>query len=634
MTEAPVSDDAPEVDPTAETPHECLGLPPEPSRAAVKLAAARAKSAFNPDGHPEEQKRVAREWFYVVRSAEAALLEDGEFPPSSVDVHALTAPSAAAGDAETDRDERGGDTATPSTATGEAGASSTADGHDSGATAAGTDSETTGAGRTGGEAATQSRPVGVSVDPRRVIVGEPVSVSVTAGGDPVATARVETTTGQTVRVADGWGTFVPETPGEVTVRATTGDGPVSDGDPSGTAATTVTVVPDEGLSVVPRRETVAVGEPVTVDVRDAAGNRVDGGRVEAVVGDHAAEDLSGPAVDGAAAEAGPASSDRLTHGTGSVAFDEPGERTVAVHAGGRTATATVDVVPAVVDLVIEPSAAHVTAGETVRIAVRRRFDGRLVSGASVRTDRGHERVAEGGRVSLRPTEPGPLRVTATYDAGTTTYDAAETTIEVGRPARRIAVESPDSVTAGEAFAVVVRDDRGERVSGVPVSVRPAESSDGAGSEQGESVVARDTTDTRGRVTLSVSDLGAYRVVAGREPTASDTDDGPSETGPEASRVVPTSRPLEVTEQTTQLAVAVVDPPTADDPAASLVVRDQRGTPVAGATVAVGDAVGETDDTGRVRLSVPESGSYPVTVRKTGDYETVGDTLTVSVDGDR
>jgi len=65
-----------EPDPSAGEPHEILGVDPETPPGEIRIAAAKAKRAYNPDAHPPAEKRDAREAFYAVVAAERALLGD------------------------------------------------------------------------------------------------------------------------------------------------------------------------------------------------------------------------------------------------------------------------------------------------------------------------------------------------------------------------------------------------------------------------------------------------------------------------------------------------------------------------------------------------------------------------------
>lgn len=96
--------------PSADDPHEVLGVGGDATPDEIKLAAGVAKQQFNPDRYPDEQKRAAREQFYRVRAAEEALLSDADFDT-------LVAEIGSGGDAEStaetrtpaDRDSTGGD---------------------------------------------------------------------------------------------------------------------------------------------------------------------------------------------------------------------------------------------------------------------------------------------------------------------------------------------------------------------------------------------------------------------------------------------------------------------------------------------------------------------------------------------
>lgn len=439
-------------DPTAETAHECLGVPPDASHEEVKLAAAHAKSQFNPDHHPEPEKRAVRDRFHAVRAAEEALLSDGEFPPPRLRL-----------DRETGDDVDDGD--------------NEADGHDD--EADDTDDE---------------RPT---------------------------------------------------------------------------------------LSVLPRSETVVVGEPVVVEVREATGDRLDHGEV--VVGDAAAS---------------------VAHGRATVTVTEPGSKTVVARADGRVARTTVTVVPETVALCLDCSATRVAVGDSLEVAVRRQSDGGLVRGATVHTDRGETHDATHGTVTLGPTRPGELRVTATDDASDRSYEPATTVVTVEPAGDALSVEAPATVRPDTSFGVIVRDTAGRPVEAARVAVRRGE----------ESLVA-DTTDGAGRTRLSVPVPGSYTLRA----TASEPGVDPAE------------RTLTVAPERTTLALSVVDRPTARKPVGRVVVRDEWGRPVAGATVTAAGEETATDDRGRAAIRLPP-GEHVVTARKAGGFES-GE-LRVTVDRER
>jgi hypothetical protein len=80
-----------EPDPSAGDPHTVLGVDPDTPPEQIRVAAAKAKRAYNPDAYPDAEKRDAREAFYEIVAAERALLDgppdcetDGRTPPTGI----------------------------------------------------------------------------------------------------------------------------------------------------------------------------------------------------------------------------------------------------------------------------------------------------------------------------------------------------------------------------------------------------------------------------------------------------------------------------------------------------------------------------------------------------------------------
>ena len=489
-----------EPDPTADTAHECLGVSPDASRQAVKLAAARAKSQFNPDNYTEAEKRAARDRFHVVRAAEDALLADGEFPPDRA-----TPPAAETLTVRAARDRiTPGESVTVSV---------TADGTpaDEGVVRAGrviaeirnghatvtpeppaadetesasgdttTPAEVTLTATVGGATATTT----VTVAPALVV--EPETTTVTAGDSP------------TVRVTDGAGnpvdghvevpggrvtltdgeTQVPLTePGEQTLTAIAGER-------TGTA--TVTVTPQSGaIGLELGRTTIRAGESLRVAVR-----RQSDGQLVSRATVTSADGKSWTAADG-----------RVR-----IQPTEPGQLrlTASREIGGTVTTAdsrTVAVVPSSVELGVSAPATvetderfDVTVREstgnpaaTVRVAARR--DGETVA-ETVTDDR--------GQATLSVARPGTYTLRASDDRPQTEVVPATRPLSVVADASALAVELIDPPTAANPRCrVVVRDEWGRRVSDATVSVAD---SDPPTRDRPHTTV---TTDDRGRATVTV-----------------------------------------------------------------------------------------------------------------------------------
>jgi len=80
-----------EPDPSAGDPHTVLGVDSDTPPEQIRVAAAKAKRAYNPDAYPDAEKRDAREAFYEIVAAERALLDgppdretDGRTPPTGI----------------------------------------------------------------------------------------------------------------------------------------------------------------------------------------------------------------------------------------------------------------------------------------------------------------------------------------------------------------------------------------------------------------------------------------------------------------------------------------------------------------------------------------------------------------------
>jgi hypothetical protein len=479
----------PEPDPTADTAHECLGVSPDAPPEEVKLAAAHAKSQFNPDNYTEAEKRSARDRFYVVHAAEDALLADGEFPPertAPTATETLTVTAAreqiSPGESvtlsvmldETPADEgvvrAGGvtaeigngratltpaprgtatestDRATPETAT-----------------------EVTLTATVGGATATTTVTVvpELVVEPAETTVtaGDTLSVRVTNGAEEPVDGRVETPDGRTT-LADGEAQVTLTETGEQTLTAVAGD-------QTGTAQ--VTVTPSGAIGLEFTQTTVRTGEPLRVAVR-----RQSDGRLVAHATVESADGRSWTATDG-----------RVR-----IRPTEPGQLqlTASREVAGTvttTATRTVEVVPSSVELAVSASETvdtdeqfDVTVREStgepaaaVRVAARR--DGDAVT-ETVTDDRGEATlsVARPGTYTLRASDNRPHTEVV---PGT-----QELTVVADRSTLAVEVVDPPTTTSPRC-RVVVRDEWGRRVPDATVSIADETA----------------TTDDRGRATITV-----------------------------------------------------------------------------------------------------------------------------------
>jgi hypothetical protein len=269
-----------EPDPTADTAHECLGVAPDASRQTVKLAAARAKSEFNPDNYPAGEKRAARTRFHVVSAAEDALLADGEFPPERITPPAPETLSVTAARDRLTADESVTVSVTVDDTPADEGvvraAETTAEIADGRATLslaeAGERTLTAVVGdRTATTTVTVTPPaggVGLELGRTTVRAGEPLRVAVRRQSDGrlVSDATVAAADGRSWTATDGRVRIRPTEPGQLQLTATRDTESVSSTD-----TRTVTVVPASVELALSAPETVATGEQFTVSARESTG---------------------------------------------------------------------------------------------------------------------------------------------------------------------------------------------------------------------------------------------------------------------------------------------------------------------------------------------------------------------------
>ena len=275
-----------EPDPTADTAHECLGVAPDASRQTVKLAAARAKSQFNPDNYPAAEKRAARTRFHVVSAAEDALLADGEFPPDRISPPADDSLSVTAARDRLTADESLTVSVTVDDTPADEGvvraAETTAEIGNGRATLSLTETgEQTLTAVVGDRTATTTVTVtppaggvGLELGRTTVRVGEPLRVAVRRQSDGrlVSDATVAAADGRSWTATDGRVRIRPTEPGQLQLTATRDHaGPVSTAD-----TRTVTVVPASVELALSAPETVTTGEQFTVSVRESTGESAAG----------------------------------------------------------------------------------------------------------------------------------------------------------------------------------------------------------------------------------------------------------------------------------------------------------------------------------------------------------------------
>jgi len=413
-----------EPDPTADTAHECLGVPSDASRQTVKLAAARAKSRFNPDNYPPAEKHAARTRFHVVRAAEDALLADGEFPPERI-----TPPAAGTLSVTAARDRLAPDeSVTVSVTIDDTPA-------DDGVVRAG---ETTAEIRNGratltlvetGEqtltavvgdrvattTVTVTSPtggIGLELGRTTVRVGEPLRVAVRhqSDGRLVSDATVTAADGRSWPATDGRVRVRPTEPGHLQLTATRDRAEsVSTSD-----TRTVTVTPASVELALSAPETVAAGEQFGVSVRESTGDpaggvqltvRRDGATVtESVTDDRGQTRLA------------------LDHpGTYSLRASETRPQTEVVPAT-RELTVRAEATALAVEVVDTPTATN----PRCRLVVRDEW-GRRVSDATVTVASRTTTTDDRGRATVTIVDGGPQTLTVTHPTDRRT----QTTLAVG-----------------------------------------------------------------------------------------------------------------------------------------------------------------------------------------------------------
>jgi len=495
-----------EPDPTADTAHECLGVSPDATPEDVKLAAARAKSQFNPDNYTEAEKRAARDRFHVVSAAEDALLADGEFPPERVSPPAAeTLTVRAARDQitpgasvtvsvtvdDTPADEgvvrAGGVTAEIRNGR----ATLTPAPTSAGTEQTGTPTEVTLTATVGGATATTTVTVApdLVVEPAETTVtaGDTLSVRVTDGTGRPAEGHVETPDGRE-RLTRGETQVTLTETGEQTLTAVAGDR-------TGTA--TVTVTPRSGaIGLELAQTTVRAGEPVRVAVRRQSDGRL---------------------VSHATVESADGRSWAATDGRVRIQPTEPGQLrlTASRETAGTVATTdsrTVAVVPSSVELAVS-APATVETDEQFNVTVRE-STGDLAAAVRVAARQDGETITETvtddrGQARLAVARPGTYTLRASDDRPQTEIVPGTRELTVVADATALAVEVVDPPTAAsQRCRVVVRDEWGRRVPDATVSVagRAGDDGEAAADDRGTRTDERETTtDDRGRATIAVGD---------------------------------------------------------------------------------------------------------------------------------
>lgn len=189
------------------------------------------------------------------------------------------------------------------------------------------------------------------------------------------------------------------------------------------------------------------------------------------------------------------------------------------------------------------------------------------------------------------------------DRGTAVEGFATTTDRDGEPTHLDVSADTTEAVRGSEVTFTVTDGDGVPVSGAVVTVD--ESTGG-------------TTDARGRVDLTVADVGTVEARATKPDAGSYRDDAVT---------------LEVVREEVPLSLSVGSEAVEPDEAVAFVVRTDEGTPVEGATVEGRGRSAVTDERGRARLRFEEPGTVHVTATKedtgTVRYRDAGATVDVA-----
>lgn len=529
-----------DLDPYSDNPYECLGVSEDASETEVRVAAAKAKSKFNPDNYPEDRKNEARLKVYRVRAAEDAISGSDTYPPDdglkkiggggnggeggddidsgdgdpeskpkSIEISVSdTRPTVGESiklTAEVDDDslEKGtvkvGSERIATIRNGSATLSFEAPGnHEITASSTDRDSEI--------EPDTQTikvkpldRSISMVVDPADVGVGETVQVEIRYDdGAQVSNGMVKTSRGHSVRINRGRAELSFDNPGEVTVKTVLKDD--SPSDPA--ASTTVNVTEIElQLTLEPFEPTISQGESETFTVRDQKGRRVKGAIVSTST-TSVTTDSAGRA--------------RLT-------FDEPGTQTVTAEKSndGPTyldASTQATVEAAEVELALELITENLSIGDTVEGTVWTE-SGSLATGVTVSClhqksgDKERKNTDTTGKIRFDLDKEGTYNITAGDESSDTPYIPNSETVSISPETLELTViPARTEAAVGEEIRFTVRDSRGNRVSSARIQSSGRETK----------------TDARGVGALQFNSAGDFEVEATKNEDRTEFESGHTE----------------------------------------------------------------------------------------------------------
>lgn len=400
-------------DPYSDNPYNCLGIPEDASKTEVKLAAAKAKSKFNPDGYPEGEKKEARLKVYRVRAAEEAISGSGTYPPDDE----LTRKSSDSG-----------------TDTGSEAETKSGSGTTSGTDESDTDDE--------------SGAINVSASEPNPSVGESLTVTATVDGDSLSKGTVKVDSEQKAVIRDGTTTISFDSPGLRTIK-------IFDNRETGNAnpgSTTIEVQPrDRSIGIFCDSTEVAVGEPVNIEVRYDDGTRVSSGIIKTDRDQTASID----------------------RGQAELTFKEPGEVTLEAivnegSAAEQRKKTNITITDTETQLTITPFEPTVSEGESISFTVRDE-NGSIVEGATVKANDKEATTDTVGRAELTFETTGEETVIATKDGNGVNYLPAETEVTVEQDNVDLALELvSDHVSVGDRLKATVWTETGSRASDIPV----------------------------------------------------------------------------------------------------------------------------------------------------------------------
>jgi plastocyanin len=546
------------MDPYSDDPYDCLGVSEDASETEVRVAAAKAKSKFNPDNYADDKKDEARLKVYRVRAAEEAISGSGTYPPDDE----LTTKTG--GD--------GGDDTTSGTESSR-GSETDSDGGDA---TDGGDKDSNDKTETSPDSKPEPEPIEVGVSESTPSVGETITVTADVNGDPLPKGAVKIESERIATIRDGSAKVSVDTPGDHTLRISNSDSG-TDVEPG---TQTINVQPlDRSVSMLCDPSDVGTDEEVRIEVRYEDGTRVANGTIETSRGH----------------------SIPLKRGGAELTFEEPGEVTVepVVNESSDSDTvssATISVSETELRLTLEPINPTVSQGESVTFTVRDE-NGERVRGATISNPRTTATTDTTGQATLTFETAGTQTVTTEKPDDSITYQKTTTEVTIEPAEIELALEViGGDVSIGETVRGTVWTENGSRASGVVVSCSHEES----GSER------MTETDETGEIRFELDQQGTYEITAGDESA-----DTPYIADSKTITVSPESLGLTVIPARTEAAVGEQ---------IRFTVRDSRGHRVKAAQVHANGQDTKTDSRGVGALQFDSPGEFEVTATK--DHDTI------------